>query len=118
VVDRIPAGLEIENLNIVQGEGAPALKIANVDVNAASADKRVKHREFRDDRFVAAVNLDGNPVNLFYRARVVTPGRYTVPPLYAEDMYRPDIYGIAGGNETMTVIDVKAPGRSAETAAP
>ena len=118
VVDRIPAGLEIENLNIVQGEGAPALKIANVDVNAASADKRVKHREFRDDRFVAAVNLDGNPVNLFYRARVVTPGRYTVPPLYAEDMYRPDIYGIAGGNETMTVIDVKAPGRSVETAAP
>jgi len=118
VVDRIPAGLEIENLNIVQGEGMPALKVANVDVNAAGTDKRVKHREFRDDRFVAAVNLDGNPVNLFYRARVVTPGRYTVPPLYAEDMYRPDIYGIAGGNETMTVIDVKAPGRSAETAAP
>ena len=100
VVDRIPAGLEIENLNIVQGEGMPALKIANIDVGSAASDRRVKHREFRDDRFVAAVNLDGNPVNLFYRARVVTPGRYSVAPLYAEDMYRPDVYGIAGGNET------------------
>jgi uncharacterized protein YfaS (alpha-2-macroglobulin family) len=114
VVDRIPAGLEIENLNIVQGEGMPQLKIANVDVNTAASDKRVKHREFRDDRFVAAVNLDGNPLNLFYRARVVTPGRYAVPPLYAEDMYRPDIYGIAGGNEMLTVVDVKAPARATE----
>ena len=111
VVDRIPAGLEIENLNIVQGEGMPPLKIGKVDVNTAASDKRVKHREFRDDRFVAAVNLDGNPVDLFYRARVVTPGRYAVPPLYAEDMYRPEIYGIAGGNETLTVVDVKAPVR-------
>jgi len=107
VVDRIPAGLEIENLNIVQGEGMPQLKIADVDVYAAGADRRVKHREFRDDRFAAAVNLDGRPVHLFYRARVVTPGRYSVPPLYAEDMYRPEIYGIAGGNETLTVVDVK-----------
>ena len=112
VVDRIPAGLEIENLNIVQGEGMPALKIGTIDVGAVASDRRVKHREFRDDRFVAAVNLDGNPVNLFYRARVVTPGRYSVPPLYAEDMYRPEIYGLAGGNETLTVVDVKAPGQT------
>ena len=117
VVDRIPAGLEIENLNIVQGEGMPALKVGKIDVGAEATDRRVKHREFRDDRFVAAVNLDGKPVHLFYRARVVTPGRYSVPPLYAEDMYRPDLYGIAGGNETLTVVDVKAPGRPAESAA-
>jgi uncharacterized protein YfaS (alpha-2-macroglobulin family) len=90
----------------------PALKIGTIDVGAVASDRRVKHREFRDDRFVAAVNLDGNPVNLFYRARVVTPGRYSVPPLYAEDMYRPEIYGLAGGNETLTVVDVKAPGRT------
>jgi uncharacterized protein YfaS (alpha-2-macroglobulin family) len=117
VVDRIPAGLEIENLNIVQGEGMPQLKVANVDVGAAASDKRVKHREFRDDRFVAAVNLDGNPLNLFYRARVVTPGRYAVPPLYAEDMYRPEIFGLAGGNETLTVVDVKTPARTADAEA-
>ncbi|HKU72109.1 MAG TPA: hypothetical protein VJQ51_14840, partial [Burkholderiales bacterium] len=108
------AGLEIENLNIVQGEGMPPLKVANVDVSAAASDKRVKHREFRDDRFVAAVNLDGNPLNLFYRARVVTPGRYAVPPLYAEDMYRPEIFGLAGGNEILTVVDVKTPSRAAD----
>jgi uncharacterized protein YfaS (alpha-2-macroglobulin family) len=79
-------------------------------------DSHIKHVEFRDDRFVAAVRLDaayGNRfggrdygmLQLFYRARVVTPGQFIVPPLYAEDMYRPNIFGMYGGNETITVLD-------------
>jgi uncharacterized protein YfaS (alpha-2-macroglobulin family) len=49
-------------------------------------------------------------MNLFYRARVVTPGRFVVPPTWAEDMYQPMIYGLAGGGETVTVEDGKAGG--------
>ena len=69
-------------------------------------------------RFVAAVKLDAAYANryggrdfgtlhLFYRARVVTPGEFIFPPLYAEDMYRPMIFGLYGGNETITVVDAR-----------
>ncbi len=108
VIDRIPAGLEIENLNIVQGEGMPAFKIGNIDVAEVMRNTNIQHVEFRDDRFVAAVKLD-REMRLFYRARVVTPGKFVVPPLYVEDMYRPQLFGIAGGGETLTVVDTPAP---------
>jgi uncharacterized protein YfaS (alpha-2-macroglobulin family) len=108
VVDRIPAGLEIENLNIVQGEQMGAVQIEHVNPAGAMSDTRIKHVEFRDDRFAAAVRLDYQPLTLFYRARVVTPGHFVMPPLYAEDMYRPDTFGLAGGGETLTIGDGKA----------
>ncbi|MCL2021659.1 MAG: alpha-2-macroglobulin family protein [Betaproteobacteria bacterium] len=104
VIDRIPAGLEIENLNIAQGEGLASVMIDKVNPADAMRDKRIQHVEFRDDRFVVAARLQGN-MSLFYRARVVTPGRFVIPPLYAEDMYRPDVYGLTGGETMLTVTD-------------
>jgi uncharacterized protein YfaS (alpha-2-macroglobulin family) len=118
VVDRIPAGFEIENSNIVQGEQGGTVMIGDVDPAQAMQDRHIKHIEFRDDRFVAAVRFDGNPfvdsrfnnrtLHLFYRVRVVTPGEFIVPPLYAEDMYRPNTFGLTGGNEMVTVVDAPA----------
>ena len=118
IVDRIPAGLEIENLNIVQGEQADTVTIAGVNPGQVMSAPNIKHVEFRDDRFVAAVRFDsrfffnrfnGNngALHLFYRARVVTPGAFVAPPLYAEDMYRPNNFGLSGGGEIVTVIDGK-----------
>ena len=110
VIDRIPAGLEIENTNIVQGEQSGIVKFDNINPAEAMQDSRIKHVEFRDDRFVAALKSDYiNNVHLFYRLRVVTPGRFIVPPLYAEDMYRPDIYGSVGGTEYLTIGDAHSP---------
>jgi uncharacterized protein YfaS (alpha-2-macroglobulin family) len=106
VVDRIPAGLEIENLNIVQGEGLGGVNIENINPAQAMLDARVQHVEFRDDRFVVAARLHGR-LTLFYRARVVTPGNFVFPPLYAEDMYRPDVYGLALGEGSLKVSDGK-----------
>ena len=115
IVDRIPAGLEIENLNIVSGEQLGTVQIAGMNPAEVMGNSHIKHVEFRDDRFVAAVRLDPSPrsypgvntgtLNLFYRARVVTPGQFIVPPLYAEDMYRPNIFGLVGGNELLTVVE-------------
>ncbi|MGE5385485.1 MAG: alpha-2-macroglobulin family protein [Betaproteobacteria bacterium] len=107
VVDRIPAGLEIENLNIAQGEGLKGVTIDKVNPAEAMADKRIQHVEFRDDRFVVAARLH-QKLQFFYRARVVTPGQFIFPPLYAEDMYRPDTYGLAPGDGSLTVSDGKA----------
>jgi len=103
VVDYVPAGLEIENANIVQGEQS-AVTIGGIDPRHAMQDEGIKHVEFRDDRFVVAARLR-NEMNFFYRVRVVTPGRFVVPPTYAEDMYQPQIYGLAGGGDTLVIGD-------------
>ncbi|MCL2178504.1 MAG: alpha-2-macroglobulin family protein [Proteobacteria bacterium] len=106
VVDRIPAGLEIENTNLIEGETGSALRIDGDVPAEAMNDSRIVHREFRDDRFVAAVRLGrwwNNDIKLFYRTRVVTPGVFKVPPLSAEDMYNPEIRGSYGGRDEMVI---------------
>jgi uncharacterized protein YfaS (alpha-2-macroglobulin family) len=104
IVDRIPAGLEIENLNLAQGEQLGTIKIGDRDLAQALKNPSIQHTEFRDDRFVAAARLEGE-TRFYYRARVVTPGKFVVPPIYVEDMYRPQTFGIAGGGGTMTIVD-------------
>ncbi len=116
VVDRIPAGLEIENANLVQGENGDSLKVGGTDVNEAMQSNRIQHVEFRDDRFVAAMKLGWGDQELFYRARVVTPGQYTVPPVFAQDMYRPDVFGVLDPQTKMTIVDTAAPAATAGAA--
>ena len=108
VIDRIPAGFEIENMNLTQGSQASEFKVQNVELAKAMTNERIKHSEYRDDRFVAAANLDSNPLDLFYLVRVVTPGRYVVPATYAEDMYRPDVRGVGKPDADVTVTAPKA----------
>lgn len=76
----------------------------------AMNDARIKHVEFRDDRFVAAARFESHPLTLFYRARVVTPGKFVVPPLYAEDMYRPYLFGLVGGDARLEVVEAGVTG--------
>jgi hypothetical protein len=94
IVDRIPAGFEVENLNLSQGPKAGEFTVDGVNVGQAMADSRIKHREYRDDRFVAAARLDGQPLHLFYLLRAVSPGRFGVPAVFAEDMYRPELRAV------------------------
>ncbi|WP_268798139.1 alpha-2-macroglobulin family protein [Pseudomonas huanghezhanensis] len=92
VVDLLPAGLEIENQNLAQS--AASLEDASESVKQwrqSMENAGLKHQEFRDDRYVAAIDLQGyNTVDLLYLARAVTPGIYRVPPPQVESMYRPN----------------------------
>ncbi|MCE4540090.1 alpha-2-macroglobulin family protein [Pelomonas sp. P7] len=106
VVDRIPAGFEIENLNLSQGPQAGEFTVEGVNVAQANANERIVHTEYRDDRFVAAAQL-GSQLDLFYLVRVVTPGRFVVPATFAEDMYRPEIRGVGRAEGEITVVDKK-----------
>jgi alpha-2-macroglobulin len=106
VVDRIPAGFEIENLNLSQGPQAGEFTVEGVNVAQANANERIVHTEYRDDRFVAAARLGGQ-MDLFYLVRAVTPGRYVVPATFAEDMYRPEIRGVGRAEGDITVVDKK-----------
>ncbi|MVW70608.1 alpha-2-macroglobulin [Bordetella sp. 15P40C-2] len=94
IVDRVPAGLEIENLNLSQSPEMRDWEIDGVSVADAMSNPAIKHREFRDDRYVVATALGGENIEVFYMARVVTPGRYVVPSTVAEDMYRPELRGV------------------------
>lgn len=108
VVDRIPAGFEVENLNLSQGPQAGEFTVEGVNIAAANADERIAHTEYRDDRFVVALRLGGARQEVFYLVRAVTPGRYVVPAPFAEDMYRPEIRGIGRAEPDITVVDKRA----------
>ena len=105
LVDRVPAGFEVENLNLSQSPEMQDWSIGGRRVADAMADPNIKHREFRDDRYVAAVSLGRGKVDVFYLVRVVTPGRYAVPSTVAEDMYRPEIRGVGEQWSTVEIRD-------------
>lgn len=88
VVDLLPAGLEIENSRLDHSAG-----LAELDWLPALSE--VLHIEPRDDRFVAAVDLSERQreFTLAYLARAVTPGEYTLPAVFVEDMYKPWYHG-------------------------
>lgn len=86
VNDLLPAGLEIDNPRIM---GSAELK--NFDWIGQTEPA---HLEFRDDRFIAALDRRGNEerrFNLAYVVRAVTPGTYVHPAASVEDMYRPEL---------------------------
>lgn len=108
VVERVPAGMEVENLNLSDGIKASAFVIDGVNVGSALSAASIKYTEYRDDRFVAAVDLDRKPTDLFYLLRVVTPGKFVVPAPFAEDMYRPDVRGVGKSEIDITVTDPRS----------
>lgn len=108
VVDRLPAGLEVENPRLVDGG----------DLKGLAWLKRVRepaHTEFRDDRVVAAFDFFGGgrrgsggavaaEATLAYVVRAVTPGSFVHPAATVEDMYRPERHArSASGRLDITV---------------
>ena len=104
LVDRLPAGLEIENPRLVDAGDVKTLDWLKTTV-------KPQHTEFRDDRFVAAFDFFGSSdrrrgrrfadsdeesreparaATVAYIVRAVTPGSFVHPAATVEDMYRPD----------------------------
>ncbi len=100
LVDRLPAGLEIENPRLIDSGDIKSLSWLKTTVAP-------QHTEFRDDRFVAAFDFFGGNVGrgrggrdgdsadpasgatVAYIVRAVTPGSFVHPAATVEDMYRP-----------------------------
>ncbi|WP_298280791.1 alpha-2-macroglobulin family protein, partial [uncultured Bradyrhizobium sp.] len=92
VADYLPAGLEIDNPNLVSSGDSGTLEWIEDGVEA-------KNTEFRDDRFTAAIDRAANDKSVFtvaYVVRAVSPGKYVLPQAYVEDMYNPSRYGRSG----------------------
>ena len=95
VVDLLPAGIEIENLALGDRGALGELVLDGITLNQREYSAEIRHEEFRDDRYVAALKLyGGSPAHLFYLVRAVSPGRFVVPPPMIEDMYRPRLRGL------------------------
>ncbi|WP_119390428.1 alpha-2-macroglobulin [Taklimakanibacter lacteus] len=95
LVDRLPAGLEIENPALVATGSTGSLSWLT-DMTGAT------YTEFRDDRFVAA--FTDQSAKLAYIVRAVAPGQYTLPGATVEDMYRPERNATLA-TTTMSVIE-------------
>ena len=118
LVDRLPAGLEIENPRLVDSADLKTLEWLKSSI-------KPEHTEFRDDRFVAAFNFSGRPrgsdddddddaakkgpvasATVAYMVRAVTPGSFVHPAATVEDMYRPERYArTATGRLTVVAKD-------------
>ncbi|MEE4376828.1 MAG: alpha-2-macroglobulin [Candidatus Competibacteraceae bacterium] len=84
VVDLLPAGLEIENARLAHGQSID-------EYRWLPELSETLHTEFRDDRFVAALDLavKQREFTVAYLVRAVTPGDYRLPAVFVEDMYKP-----------------------------
>ncbi|NKN38254.1 hypothetical protein HFC70_18040 [Agrobacterium sp. a22-2] len=87
ITDLLPAGFEIDNPSLVD-----SAQLTNFDW---IGETETAHLEFRNDRFVAAIDRpadDNSEITLAYVVRAVTPGAYDHPAAHVEDMYRPQFY--------------------------
>ena len=87
VIDMLPAGLEIENPRLVSRANTPIMK-----QQVFKSD----YIDIRDDRLLFYGSFQYQREQVFYYPlRVVTEGRFTVPPVSAEAMYDPSISAVA-----------------------
>ncbi len=107
LVDLLPACLELEDPSLAGSMVIDDIHVDEQPIAFWHKQLEIRHTEYRDDRFVAAVNIPENrSMRIFYPVRVVTPGDFLVPPPLAEDMYKPFIRGIG---DTPPQIQVKNP---------
>jgi len=85
VVDRLPAGFEVENPRLGRATKAEWIK----DEEQWTPD----FMNLRDDRLEAFGTLPGRATKkIVYTVRAVTSGRFSVPPAEAEAMYDPTLW--------------------------
>ena len=106
LVDLLPAGFEIENPGLEYSFDYSDLMVESYSVARWQQSADIKHLEYRDDRFVAALSLEDKQwATIFYLMRAVTAGSYQVPPTQVEDMYRPHLRALS---ETIKPVKVLA----------
>jgi uncharacterized protein YfaS (alpha-2-macroglobulin family) len=85
IEDLLPAGLEIENPNLDTAQSLPWL---------TRDFAWCFHRDIRDDRLLLFTRPVSASRTFYYVARAVTPGKYIVPPITAECMYKPEVRSV------------------------
>lgn len=97
LVDQLPAGLEPLNPSL---KGTPPTSHGGSQVSARGGRgwwywwRWYQHENLRDERVEAFGQLVYPGVYTYtYTALATTPGEYVLPPLKAEEMYSPEVFG-------------------------
>lgn len=91
LVDRLPAGFEVENTRLGQG--------ITPDWVVLEDQWSAEHLDLRDDRIAVFGDLyDGQTVQVVYGVRAVTAGSFTEPEAYLEAMYDPRLWARQKGD--------------------
>jgi alpha-2-macroglobulin len=100
VDDPLPAGLEAVDLNLrtsASSRLAGKAKSKIYDFHSWYAFFAFSHKEKRDDRVVLfSDRLPSGVYEYTYLARATTIGTFVVPPLKANEMYHPEVFGRNG----------------------
>ena len=95
VTDLLPAGFELENQNLEHSIKLDQVMVAGKTLDYWQNNTLIKHQEYRNDRYVAAVEISPySSTHLFYLLRAVTPGSFSIPAPLVEDMYRSQLRGV------------------------
>lgn len=102
IVDLLPAGLEIENQDLVNSAKKNNLaSLRNANATNENGENRIagempllkpRHCETRDDRLLLFADFPAGFSRYEYLIRAVTIGDFIYPAIYAENMYNPQIY--------------------------
>jgi len=104
IIDLLPACLELEDPSLAANIIIDEIEVDNKAVLQWQKAFEIRHTEYRDDRFVGAINIPAKQnLRIFYPVRVVSPGDYLVPLPLSEDMYNPYIRGISDGSVLIQV---------------
>ncbi len=104
LVEMLPAGFELENPALGNSIKLEDLSIEGKPAWQSEWNHYLKHQEYRDDRYTAALDLSaGSNQQLVYLMRAVTPGHYRVPPTQVEDMYRPELRAVGEDIHEVTI---------------
>lgn len=98
IADLLPAGLEIEDDMLA----TRAVMIPDAPVSKYGALCPVR-LEKRDDRFLFFGSSIKGRGEIVYRVRAVSRGSFIIPPVHAESMYNPDVFGTSGSMGRLTV---------------
>ncbi len=100
IVDRLPAGFEIENPRLGRSE----------DLQWMTEPLKAEYQDLRDDRIQVFGDLEsGASGTVYYSVRAVTKGRYTAPAALVEAMYDPENFDY-GQDIPVQIVDA-APGK-------
>ena len=94
LVDRLPAGFEVENPRLGRGFKADWIE--------PEEQWALDFLNMRDDRLEAFGTLrSGESKKVVYTVRAVTSGTYTVPPVEIEAMYDPTLWAREAGGKAV-----------------
>lgn len=95
----------MENLNLLDARLLQSLVIEGQALADRGGSDNIRNEEYRDDRYSAVLRLwSGQTGQLWYVVRAVSPGEYAVPPVQAEDMYRPRLRAVGAGRSRLRVL--------------